>query len=119
MLSKALVMNTALDYGIATVELNPKSAGAVVPDAYRHQATLVLNFSRRFSPPDLVVDDEGIRSTLSFRGELIPVAVPWSAVIAIRSNPGGFGAAWVIADKPRAEEPVPPKKRPSHLRLVS
>ena len=45
-----------------------------------------LNVRYRFEPPDLAVNDWGIRETLSFGGKPFACAVPWSAVFAISNQ---------------------------------
>ena len=90
-----------------------------------------------FTPPipDLVIDDEGIRATLSFNRVPFSTFIPWSAIYLIADFDGN-GAVWqedIPSDlkmeqdaggappsaTPKEPEPPEPKKpRPSHLKLV-
>ncbi len=76
----------ALDQGTATVQLDARRPGVLVPAHLRAEPQLVLNLSYRFDPPDLAVGEWGVRSTLSFQGTRFTVAVPWSALYAISSH---------------------------------
>lgn len=42
-----------------------------------------LNWSWKFAIPDLVIDDTGIRGTLSFQQTPFRVNIPWGAVLSI------------------------------------
>ncbi len=79
-------MEQALERGIAMVALDARRPGVAVPPQFRDDYQLRLNFSYRFDPPDLVVNQWGVRATLSFGGSRHPVAVPWSAIFGIFSQ---------------------------------
>ena len=80
-------MRGALARGLTQVHLDARRPGVLVPQGLRDQAMLVLNFSYRFSPPDLDVNEWGVRQTLTFRGVPFKVGVPWSALYAIVCQP--------------------------------
>lgn len=76
----------ALDRGMVMIHLDARRPGVLVPRALAGEAHLRLNLSYNFDPPDLTVGEWGVRSTLSFKGSRFKVAVPWSALFAIRSH---------------------------------
>jgi stringent starvation protein B len=76
----------ALDSGMTQVHLDARRPGVLVPKRFLDDHHLVLNISYRFDPPDLTVNDWGVRETLSFGGERFTVGIPWSAVYAIASH---------------------------------
>lgn len=76
----------ALDKGKSQVHLDTRRPGVIVPAEHRGGHHLVLDLSYRFDPPDLDVNDWGVRETLSFGGERFKVGVPWSAIYAIASH---------------------------------
>lgn len=77
---------SALGEGMVMVHLDARRPGVVVPQQLRGEAHLRLNLSYRFDPPDLSVNDWGVRQTLSFGGSRFGVAIPWSALFAITSH---------------------------------
>jgi stringent starvation protein B len=83
---KQMRMLASLKKGMVMLHLDARRPAVVVPKDLHSEAHLRLNFSYRFDPADLVVDDVGVRATLSFHGVRFLVAVPWSAVFAISSH---------------------------------
>ncbi len=135
-------MLALLERAEARVHLDARREGVQLPPRFLNEAHLRLDYGYGFTPPipDLVIDDTGIRATLSFNRQASATFIPWSAVYLIADFDGN-GAVWqedIPADlmidgeapktepapeaKPSAEpprEPSPPKKpRPSHLKLV-
>lgn len=76
----------ALEQGMTQVHLDARAPGVLVPKKFVGELHLVLNLSYRFEPPDLTVNEWGVRETLSFGGERFTVAIPWSALYAITSH---------------------------------
>ncbi|MBF5044466.1 stringent starvation protein B [Aggregicoccus sp. 17bor-14] len=76
----------ALDQGMVMIHLDARRPGVAVPSHLGGEAHLRLNLSYRFDPPDLTVNEWGVRSTLSFSGSRFTVAVPWNALFAITSH---------------------------------
>ena len=74
-----------LDKGTAMVHLDARSPGVTVPPALKKEAHLRLNLSYNFSPPDLSLNDWGVRCTLSFSGHRFKVSIPWPALFGIAS----------------------------------
>lgn len=76
----------ALDKGMVMIHLDARRPGVIVPAHLQHEAHLLLNLSYRFDPPDLIVNEWGVRSTLTFSRQPFRVAVPWAALYAITSH---------------------------------
>jgi stringent starvation protein B len=75
----------ALEQGMVMVHLDARRPGVIVPTSLKGESHLRLNVSYRFDPPDLSVNEWGLRCTLSFGGKRFLVAVPWSSLFAITS----------------------------------
>jgi stringent starvation protein B len=75
----------ALEQGQAQLHLDARRPGVMVPEQFRDEPHLVLNVSYRFDPPDLSVNDWGVRQTLSFNRKRFSVGLPWSAIYAVAS----------------------------------
>lgn len=126
-------LETALGEGMAQLHLDARRPGVLVPKQFLDEHHLVLNVSYRFDPPDLSVNDWGVRETLSFSGSRFKVAVPWSAIYAIASHvtrefwmfPNEMPAELLagMAEKaeglPGAPEPLTPKGPRAILREVA
>jgi stringent starvation protein B len=145
--SKKDVMLALLERAEARVHLDARRPGVQLPDRFLGEAHLRLDYAYGFTPPipDLQVDDDGIRATLSFGHQPFATVVPWSAVYLITDFDGN-GAVWQEdlpadlmasmpataepsqptseqAPEPASSTPTPPapatkKPRPSHLKLV-
>lgn len=116
MASKREVADKILDGGSLHLHLDPRVDGVDLPAPQRaHGPGLVLAVGYRglrIPIPDLVVDDEGVRGTLSFSGEPYPCVIPWRAIYAL-TTPEGRGTVWgddMPPDAPRAA-----KKQPHEL----
>lgn len=79
----------ALERGMVMIHLDARKPGVRVPESLSDELHLRLNLSYRFDPPDLCINDWGIRETLSFSGRRFPVAVPWSALFGITGQGDG------------------------------
>ncbi len=79
-----------LDRGSVFVHLDPRRDGVVVPDWFAHKPQLVLQLGRNFAIPipDLEVDDDGVRCTLSFNRSPFHCTLPWTAVYALVAENG-------------------------------
>lgn len=82
---KLEAMRELLEQGIAMVHLDPRKDGVQVPQRFRGDAVLRLNFAYGFKLPALTIDDEGIYAILNFQGERAGCNIPWSAVFALTS----------------------------------
>ncbi len=76
--------------GWASLHLDARCAGVVVPAPFASQAHLVLQYGRNMPIPiiDLEVTDEGVSATLSFSRVPHRTYVPWSAVYAVSCTNG-------------------------------
>lgn len=92
--------------GPVNVHVDARRDGVIVPEHFRGQPNLVLAIGRKglaIPIPDLVVDDQGVRGTLSFKGKPFACTLPWSAVYALvdESQKGRVFEADVPPDLPR------------------
>jgi stringent starvation protein B len=135
-------MLALLERAEARVHLDARRPGVQLPARFLAEAHLRLDYGYGFQPPipDLTIDDDGIRATLSFNRQPFATFVPWEAVYVIADFDGN-GAVWqddIPADlpiertpsegdakppgppeEPKKPDPPPGKKpRPSHLKLV-
>lgn len=133
--SKKEVMLTLLERSEARVHLDARRTGVVLPERLLKSGNVRLDYGYGLQPPipDLLVDNEGIRATLSFNRIPVLTFVPWAAVFLI-ADFDGHGAVWkedIPSDlleglQPEAQAPRPipgvpepvKKTRPSHLKLV-
>jgi stringent starvation protein B len=76
--------------GWASLHLDARCAGVVVPAPFTSQAHLVLQYGRNMPIPitDLEVTEEGVSATLSFSRVPHRTYVPWSAVYAVSCTNG-------------------------------
>jgi len=79
-------LESMLQKGVAMVYVDASKPGVRLPSHLETQPYVALNLSYRFSPPDLALNTWGVRATLSFEGRPFPVAVPWTAIFAMRSQ---------------------------------
>jgi stringent starvation protein B len=147
--AKRQTLEKLLGDGPVLVHLDPRRAGVDVPAQHRAEPRLVLRFGYGLTPPivDLVVEEQAISGTLTFRGVPHRCVIPWSAVFAVVGE-DGRGLVWGEdvppeitheytrdarattrrpsegggerkSDKPEPEpEPEPPRPRRGHLKLV-
>jgi stringent starvation protein B len=94
LLGKKETLISYLEKGIAMIHLDARRAGVVVPSQHVEDPHLRLNLSYRYGIPDLVIDDERVQATLSFRGRPFQCRMPWAAVFGITSQTTGDGQVW-------------------------
>jgi stringent starvation protein B len=124
--SKKEVALALLEQSSIFVHLDPRRDKVVVPQSYRSQPELVLQFglNMRIPVPDLEVGEEGIAGTLSFARRPFWCWIPWEAVFAIVDQERR-GLAWP-EDAPSdsklggaGQKPsTPPNPKRAHLRAV-
>ncbi len=131
--TKKDVILALLELSSAFVQLDARVPGVALPEHLLGERGVVLQigYDLPVPIPDLVIDDEGIRATLSFRRVPFTCVVPWRAVYVITD--GGERRAVFPDDIPPdlAEQapatnasktppaaPAAKKPRPSHLKLV-
>lgn len=115
--SKKDVATSLLEKGSVFIHLDPRGEHVVVPQAFRVQQELVLQFGYQMNVPipDLELDDEAISGTLSFARRPFWCRIPWDAVFAVIGD-GGRGVAF-RGEGGAAARGAPEPKR-SHLRSV-
>ncbi len=81
--------------GSVFVHLDPRVEGVAVPPWFREQPQLVLQIGLDMAVPipDLKVDTEGVRGTLSFNRSPWFCVIPWEAVFALQDDTGQ-GMIW-------------------------
>ena len=119
---KKEVLSSLLEHSSVRLFLDPRRDGVVVPASFAKQAELVLRLGLDLRPPipDLVIDDEGVRCTLSFNRTPFKCTLPWAAIYAVISDDTaeGLGSVWPD-DVPVGSQlvtPVKPKPRLAALR---
>lgn len=93
--SKREVMLALLEHAEAQVHLDARRTGVELPPKLRASSNVRLDYGYSLVPPipDLVIEEGGIRATLSFNRSPFPTFIPWSAVFLI-ADFGGRGAVW-------------------------
>lgn len=85
---KKETIETFMKIGMVMLHLDARVPGVRVPPALQNEFQLRLNVSPRFDPPDLFMDEWGVRQTLSFQGRRFPVSIPWVAIFGLSSAAG-------------------------------
>lgn len=88
--SKKEQLQRLLKHGSVFVHLDPRRDGVMVPPwlANKYQLVLQLGLNFAIPIPDLEVDDDGVRCTLSFNRSPYHCDLPWSAVYALVAEDG-------------------------------
>lgn len=125
--SKKDVALALLEQSSVFIHLDPRRDKVVVPQTFRDQPELVLQFglNMRIPIPDLEVTEEAIAGTLSFARRPFWCWIPWEAIFAIFDQERR-GLTWPedappgskLASAISREEAAPKPKRP-HLRAVT
>jgi hypothetical protein len=67
---------------VECVIVSPAVAGVVMPEFLAEEPLVRLNLTVGRDTPEVLLDDWGLRCTLTFRGRRFDCAVPWAAVMA-------------------------------------
>lgn len=102
-IAKKEFFSRALQGGVASLYLDPRVQGVLVPDKLRGSPTLVLNYSYRYHIADFDFDNEKVIASLSFGGVPFQCVVPWDAVMGI-GNQGESTFYSFVPDLPQAED---------------
>ena len=88
--SKQQAFLALLKEGWTSLHLDARHAGVLVPEAFRNEAHLILQYGHDLPIPipDLEVDGDGVRATLSFSRTAHVTFIPWSAVYAVTGDDG-------------------------------
>ncbi len=88
--SKQQAFFALLKEGWTSLHLDARRAGVLVPEPFRTEAHLILQYGHDLPIPipDLEIDEGGVRATLSFSRAAQLTFVPWSAVYAVTGDDG-------------------------------
>lgn len=106
---KVEIISKYLNTAETFVQIDARQPGVVVPLAHNGNDALVLKFSFKYSPGDLIVNEWGIRQTLSFGGTLFKVSVPWVAVYGAHCPALDSGIGFFKPAEPPAKT-APPRR---------
>ena len=67
---------------IECVVVAPAAPGVVVPEYLQEESLVRLNMVVGRDTPEVLLDEWGIRCSLTFRGRRMDCAIPWQAVLA-------------------------------------
>ena len=110
--AKREFFSKALQGGIASLYLDPRVEGVIVPEKFRGSPTLVLNYSYRYHIADFDFDDERVVASLSFGGFPFQCVVPWDAVIGIGNQAESTFYSF-ISHAPHVENKTPIENKSS------
>ncbi|HXJ19743.1 MAG TPA: ClpXP protease specificity-enhancing factor SspB [Polyangia bacterium] len=88
--SKQQAFSALLKEGWTSLHLDARRAGVLVPDPFRNEAHLILQYGHDLPIPipDLEIDEDGVQATLSFSRTAHRTVVPWTAVYAVTGVDG-------------------------------
>lgn len=128
-----------LDQGMTMMHLDARKEGVDVPEGFKTDFHLRLNFSHRFNLSTFIVEDDRIEADLSFGGTPYLCIIPWDAVFGMTSHITRDFEAWpedmptelmaqaeamagqTVEESPEDNEPVvvgPAIRRVGHLRVI-
>jgi stringent starvation protein B len=83
--AKKDVARALLLRGSVFVHFDPRKEGVVIPLRLRLQPQVVLQVGLDMPVPipDLIIDNDGVYGTLSFKGVPFTCSIPWGAVFAL------------------------------------
>jgi len=79
-----------LKEGWTSLHLDARRAGVLVPESFRNEAHLILQYGHDLPIPipDLEIDEDGVRATLSFSRTAHRTSIPWTSVYAVTGVDG-------------------------------
>lgn len=87
---KRAFFEKSLESGVATLYLDPRVIGTVVPQKFAGSSTLVLNYSYNYHISDFFFDDFAVVASLSFNRTPFRCIIPWNAVFGIGNQGEGI-----------------------------
>ena len=66
---------------IECLDVSPSAQGAVLPDYLQQEDLVRLNLVVGRDTPEVLLDEWGVRCTLTFRGRRVDCAFPWAAIL--------------------------------------
>lgn len=100
-----------LEDGVTALHFDARAPGVSVPERFRSDPWLVLNYSYRYNVADFTFDENEVRATLQFGGQPHLCIVPWKAVFAITDEARSQGQHWQ-EDLPTDSRRAAPQARP-------
>lgn len=94
-LDKLQYFSQLINDGMTLVEFNTKHAGIQIPTYLTNAPIASLNWSYRFKVPDFAFDEDGVKGTLSFNGQLCFTYLPWASVLKISLPDGQRAREWL------------------------
>ena len=67
---------------IEWLDVVPSMQGTVLPDYLQEEDLVRLNLVEGRDTPEVLLDEWGVRCTLTFRGRQVDCAFPWPAILA-------------------------------------
>jgi hypothetical protein len=67
---------------VECVVVSPAAPGVVLPEYLTDEELVRLNLAVGRDTPELLLDEWGMRCTLTFRGTRVECAIPWTSVLA-------------------------------------
>ncbi len=123
--SKRDVLRFLLEQGQPVrILLDARREGVEVPPRFRGTPQLILEIGYRMNPPipDLDIEGDGVRCTLSFAKQPFQCVMPWTAIWTLVGKHDGRGYQWVEDMPPEMvaiPQPPPPPAMGPRLRAVS
>lgn len=82
-MNKKEYFENLLSTGMVQVLINPRVRGVKLPPELKGDSLVALIWSNKFHIKDFVVDQKGVRGTLSFNSTNFFVDTPWKSIWAI------------------------------------
>ena len=98
--AKYQIFSKMIEEGMVMVTLDPREDDVSVPQRFKAQSELRLNFSHGFRIADFSYDEEGVGASLSFDGQRHRCDIPWEYVYMLYSHESGK----VVVFDPRRED---------------
>jgi len=92
--TKRELLDMLLGDGMVMLHLDATHPGVMVPARHQGDLHLRLNLSLAFNLPDLEIDEDGVRASLSFSGSNVYCVMPWDAIFALTSHTRPMGYVW-------------------------
>ena len=100
------------------MHFDARAPGVSVPERFRTDPWLVLNYSYRYNVADFTFDDSEVRASLQFAGQPYLCIVPWTAVFAITDDARSQGQHWQEDLPSDAHRAAPQTKRAARVQPV-
>jgi stringent starvation protein B len=89
--TKAQILEDYLDISLATIDFDPQALGVIVPAVFKTDGIMRLNLSWNFKDSNMLITEDRVEATLTFKGAPFRCYVPMHAIFAISSKTVGNG----------------------------